>query len=143
MWEPLPDTDFWRAWQGSFQGVLTWAEFDALLDRLAASDGDWFVWDMQGPPPTAPTPLAPALAATREINAPVRERSFCGTVYVDDPVAPALVKAFDPYQMGATCGSSGSRTFPRFVFSRLRPDPLPEPEPEPQPGLLARLIGRG
>ena len=143
MWEPLPDTAFWRAWQGSFQGVLTWAEFDALLDRLAASDGDWFAWDMQGPVPTVPTPLAPALEAVRALNAPVRDRSWCGTLYVDDPATPGFVKAFDPYRMGATCGSSGERTFPRFVVSRLRPDPLPAPETEPAPGFFARLIGQG
>ncbi|HHH89729.1 MAG TPA: hypothetical protein ENK45_04085 [Aliiroseovarius sp.] len=139
----MPDTEFWRAWQGSFQGVLRWEAFDALLEGLASSDGDWFAWDMQEPVPAAPAPLGPVLESVRALNAPVRDRSWCGTLYVDDPAAPGFVKAFDPYRMGATCGSSGSRTLPRFVISRLRPDPLPAPEPEPQPGLLARLIGRG
>ena len=138
----LPDTAFWRAWQGRFQGVLGWEAFDALLELLAGSDGDWFVWDMHARTPEMPGPLAPALDAVRALNAPVRDRSWCGTLYVDDCAAPGFVKAFDPYRMGATCGSSGERTFPRFVLSRLRPDPLPEAAPERAPGVLARLTGR-
>ena len=143
----LPDTEFWRAWQGGFQGVLRWGDLDALLQVLAQSGGAWFVWDMEeGAPPDRPAPpatLAGALDAVREINAPVRARSYCGTVYVDDPAAPAFVKAFDPYKMGATCGSSGERTMPRFVFSRIRPEALVEPEEEVRTGLWRRLRGAG
>ena len=138
----LPDTDFWRAWQGSFHGLLHWQDFDALLHVLGQSGGEWYVWDLEGAVPVAPiapAEMATALEAVHEMNAPVRQRSFCGTVYVDDPAAPAFVKAFDPYQMGATCGSSGERIMPRFVFSRMRPDPLPEPAPEVSVGFWSRL----
>ena len=140
----LPDTQFWRAWQGRFQGVLSWDDFDALLQLLAQGGGAWFVWDMEGVVPQRPASqgaLAAVLEAVREMNAPVRARSYCGTVYADDPGAPSFVKAFDPYQMGATCGSSGERIMPRFVFSMIRPEPLPAPEPAPEPGFWRRLSG--
>ncbi len=29
-----------------------------------------------------------------------------GIVYVDDPVAPSLIKIYDPNNLGSTCGSS-------------------------------------
>ncbi len=141
---PLPDTAFWRAYQGRFQGVLTWEGFDALWEVLEKSGGQWHVWDLDaGAPPDSPAPLAPALAQARAMYEEVRGRSYCGTVYVDDPAAPAFVKAFDPYRMGATCGSSGERIFPRFVFSRLRPEPLPTAGSAPPPSLWARILGRG
>ncbi len=141
MIEPLPDTPFWRAYQGRFQGLLTWEAFDALWQVMEESGGDWFVWDLEGDVPEAPGGLAEALQAAREMYAEVRGRSYCGTVYVDDASAPSFVKAFDPYRMGATCGSSGERTMPRFVFSRIRPEALPEPEPVPEPGFWRRLSG--
>ena len=143
MIEALPDTEFWRAYQGRFQGVLSWDAFDALWQVLEESGGDWFVWDLEGDVPEAPGGLAQALAVARAMYDEVRDRSYCGTVYVDDPQAPAFVKAFDPYKMGATCGSSGERTMPRFVFSRLPPDPLPAPVAEVSQGFWSRLRGRG
>ncbi|HHS94340.1 MAG TPA: hypothetical protein ENK63_03235 [Rhodobacterales bacterium] len=141
---PLPDTAFWRAYQAPAKGLLRWDEADALLVLLAGAGGGWYVFDLHAAPPTTPSDdITATLEAVREMYAPVRDRSYCGTIYVDDPEAPTLVKFFDPYQMGATCGSSGERTLPRYVFSRIKPDPLPEPEPEPKPGFFARLAGLG
>lgn len=139
---PLPDTAYWRAWQAPAKGLLRWDEVDALLEVLIASGGDWFVFDLGAPPPEAPVQdLAPVLEEVREMYAPLRSRSYCGTVYVDDAQAPRLVRFFDPYQMGASCGSSGERVWPRLALSRLRPDALPEPEPVPKPGFWGRLGG--
>jgi len=140
---PLPDTRYWRAYQGKFQGVLTWNAFDDLWQVLAASDGSWYVYDLDGPAPQAPTELGPALHAARQMYDEVRNRSYCGTVYVDDPQAPRFVKVFDPYKMGATCGSSGERTMPRYVFSQIKPDALPAPEPPAAPGFWKRFARQG
>ena len=142
MIQALPDTEFWRAYQGRFQGVLTWDAFDALWQKLAESGGEWFIFDLETDAPERPGDLVQALGAARQMYADVRDRSYCGTVYVDDLAAPGLVKVFDPYKMGATCGSSGERTMPRYVFSRSRPDPLPAPAPEPAPSFWSRLVGQ-
>ena len=130
---PLPDTAFWQAYRGRFSGILSWADFDALWDRLAASDGAWFVFNPEGALPDTPVGGADfraVLAEARETIEQVRARSYCGAVYVDDRETPTFVKAFDPYKMGAVCGTSGEHTFPRWVFSRIRPDAALPLEPE-------------
>ena len=47
---PLPDTEFWRAWQGRFQGILTWEAFDALwkVIRSAIEPGGRFAGQFFG-----------------------------------------------------------------------------------------------
>ncbi|HGG04652.1 MAG TPA: hypothetical protein ENK28_04285 [Aliiroseovarius sp.] len=142
---PMPDDAFWRAFQGDFQGILTWPDFDSLWAVLGATKGDWYVYDLTADVPSSPVSgrdFDKALSEAGDLYSSVRNRSYCGAVYVDDPRTPTFVKVFDPYQMGATCGSSGSRTMPRFVFSRIIPTPLSEPVPDSKPGLLARLSGR-
>ncbi|GGD23114.1 hypothetical protein [Sinisalibacter lacisalsi] len=140
---PLPDTAFWRAYGGAFTGTLKWEQFDALFDRLATAGGDWFVFDPTGDAPEAPAAdFSAALAAARACVEQVRGRSYCGAVFADDFDAPGFVKVFDPYKMGGVCGGSGERVLPRWILSRLAPDPLPPlPETPAKKGLLARLIG--
>jgi hypothetical protein len=140
---PLPETTFWRAYGGKFTGTLKWEQFDALFIRLASDEHDWFVFD-----PTADAPDAPAAdfgAALDEARAcveQVRGRSYCGAVFADDMNNPGFVKVFDPFKMGGVCGGSGERVMPRWIFSRLAPDPLPLlPEAPAKKGILARLIG--
>ncbi len=147
-WDPLPDTAWWRAFQGRFQGLLDWPAVDDLWRRLAGAGGEWWVWELDGDLPAAPLSGDDFAAALARMGAmyddEVRRRSHAGTVYVDDPADPAFVKVFDPWKMGAVCGSSGERILPRYVVSRMAPDaPLPEPAPPPRPGLLARLLRRG
>ena len=140
---PLPETDFWRAYGGRFQGLLKWEDFDALFARLAASGGDWFVFDPAGDAPAAPVAdLAAALDEARACVEQVRKRSYCGAVFADDIGNPSYIKVFDPYKMGGVCGGSGDRVLPRWIFSRLRPDPLPLlPDQPAKKGFFARLTG--
>lgn len=146
----LPDTPFWRAYQGRFAGFPTWVMLDAFWPVLAsaAAEGDWFVLDLDAATlpsgPAAPGEVASLLDRIQALYAPARSRGFCGVVFADDPVAPAFVKFFDPWKMGASCGSSGERIMPLFTLSRMAPDALPEPpqaHAESRPGLFARLLG--
>jgi hypothetical protein len=141
---PLPDTAFWRAYGGKFSGTLNWQQFDALFDRLAAAGGEWFVFDPTGDAPDSPVPdLAESLAEARACVEQVRSRSYCGAVFADSFEVPGFVKVFDPYKMGGVCGGSGERVLPRWIFSRLAPDPLPLlPEAPVAKGLLARLVAQ-
>jgi len=140
---PLPDTAFWRAYGGRFEGLLKWDQFDALFDHLASAGGDWFVFDPAGDAPAAPmADLAAALAEARACVEQVRGRSYCGAVFADDPQNPSFIKVFDPYKMGGVCGGSGERVLPRWIVSRLKPDPLPVlRNPPAKKGLFARLTG--
>jgi hypothetical protein len=142
---PLPDTPFWRAYQGPMAGMVNWARLDAFWPVLQASGGAWYVTDLEsGALPDAPATsdeFAATLALAQAMYDPVRDRSWCGVVFADDPAAPSFVKLFDPWNMGASCGSSGVRVMPRWVLSRIAPDALPEvaAEPAPAQGLFARF----
>jgi hypothetical protein len=146
---PLPETPFWRAYQGRFAGFPTWAMHDRFWPVLTASTGDWFAFEPEGGSlPDAPLDaagLAALLAEAEAMFAPARDRSFAGIVFADDVERPSFVKIFDPWKMGASCGSSGERILPRWVLSRMRPDSaLPVAAPEPaKPGLMQRLGWRG
>ena len=139
----LPDTPFWQAYRGRFHGIPTWDGFDAFWARLAASGGDWYVFDPTADAPAAPHPaFATALADARATVEQVRNRGFCGAVFADDLDTPGFVKVFDPYRMGGVCGGSAERVMPKWIFSRLPPDPLPlVPDRPAKQGLFARLTG--
>lgn len=140
---PLPDTAFWRAYAGRFVGVLGWKDFDALWAHLAASGGEWFVFDPTGEAPEGPeADFGGVLAEARACVEQVRNRSYCGAVFTDSSDAPSFVKVFDPYQMGAVCGTSGERVLPRWIFSRIAPDALPLiDEAHARKGFFARFLG--
>ncbi|WP_137701144.1 hypothetical protein [Marimonas lutisalis] len=142
---PLPDTPYWRAYQGRFAGFPTWPMFDRFWPVLKESGGAWYILDLDsGTLPEAPASAEAFEALIAEAEAmytPVRNRSFSGIVFADDASEPAFVKLFDPWKMGASCGSSGERIMPRWVLSRMKPDALPpgeEPD-KPRRGLLSRL----
>lgn len=139
----LPDTLFWRAYGGKFAGVPTWPMFDAFWTRFEAAGGPWYVFDPTADAPAAPeTDVAQVLAEARRCVEQIRARGFCGAVFADDLEAPSFVKVFDPYRMGGVCGGSGERVIPRWIFSRIAPDPLPLlAEPPEKKGLFARLTG--
>lgn len=139
----LPDTPFWRAYGGKFAGIPGWDKFDRFWARFEELGGDWYVFDPTGDAPDAPeTDPAAARAEARACVEQMRNRGFCGSVFADDLDAPSFVKVFDPYKMGGVCGGSGDRVLPRWIFSRIAPDPLPLlPEPPARKGLFARLTG--
>ena len=142
----LPDTPWWRAYQGRFAGFPTWPMSDRFWPVLAASGGAWFIFDLDsGVLPEAPATggeFAALLAEAEAMYAPARERSFAGVVFADDAQAPGFVKLFDPWKMGASCGSSGERILPRWVLSRMRPDALPvvETAVPVRKGFLSRML---
>lgn len=142
---PFPDTAFWRAYGGRFTGLLSWDDADRFWPVLAAAPEGWFVFDPSGNAPdrvASPEEFAAALDEARASVDQVRDRSHCGAVFTDDRDAPGMVKVFDPYRMGGVCGGSGGRILPRWVFSRIAPNPLPmRAEPAARKSLLSRLIG--
>lgn len=139
----LPDTMFWHRYNGRFSGLPTWPGFDAFWRRFEASGGDWYVFDPARDAPGAPHPdIASALAEARACVEQARSRGFCGAVFADDLEAPDFVKVFDPDQMGGVCGGSRERVLPKWIFSRIAPDPLPLiPAAPAKKGLFARLTG--
>ena len=146
----FPDTAYWRAYRGRFAGILDWAVFDAFWQRLAAAPEGWFVFEPetaagQDAPavPTAPADaaaFAAFLARARPLLEARRSIGHCGVIYADDLERPAMVKLFDPVRMGSSCSVGTAPVLPRWILSRIPPDPLPRPAP-PKPGLWRRLRG--
>ncbi|NOX73292.1 MAG: hypothetical protein GXP03_06625 [Alphaproteobacteria bacterium] len=142
---PLPDTDFWRAYQGPFSGVLKWSDVDALWAWLADNNQGWFAFDPNTAAPDTPLDaddFATFLQGAVELVNTRRERSMSGAIYLDDANKPTLIKIFDPVNMGSACSISGVRVMPRWILSRMKPDDLPKPAPVLKPRFFGRLAGR-
>ena len=134
---PLPDTAFWRAYQGRFSGLLNWDEVDAFWRALAGDAEGWFLFEPEGAAPEKPlsaNALREFLAEAAALVNSRRERSHSGAVYVDDAEKPRMIKIFDPANMGAACAVSNRRTYPKWVLSRVPPEALPQPEPPARKG---------
>lgn len=140
----LPDTAFWRVFDGPMKGVLDWARYDTFMARLGASEGEWFVFDLEHDAPNVPLSDADFAAALAEADALIRavkNRPWLGAIYADDLDTPSFVKVFDPALLGGSCSMPGSKMMPRWIISRAKPDPLqPQPLQETAPnGVLSRL----
>lgn len=138
---PLPDTPFWRAYQSRASGLLQWEDVDALWHELIAQPNGWYVYDLETTLPEAPLPAASFAAFLPNAEALVnerRDRSHSGAIYIDNRASPTFIKIFDPTNMGTSCGGDHDMIFPRYILSKIKPDPHPAPPP-PKKGFLGRL----
>jgi len=116
--------DFAGRMNGRFYGVLQWADLDALWARVRAEPDGWYA-ALTGETPPATAMTADALDKfITEIDTLLRREhhyNYCGVVYVDEPNKPALIKIFDPYNMGTGCRVGGEPIPPQWVLSRIQP----------------------
>jgi hypothetical protein len=116
-----------RLW-GRFAGVLRWTQLEALWGRVrAAASSGWYIYDLEAPPPATPAPTEELTAFLKQVDEHLRhehEQDYCGIVYADDLDEPSLVKIYAPGNLGAVCGTSGSRVLPRWIISRMQPSAL-------------------
>lgn len=116
--------DFVECMGGTFRGMLQWADLDALWARVRSDPQGWYV-SLVGTEPAQQTISPDALDTfITEVDGLLRREHdyhYCGIVYADDPEQPALIKIFDPHNLGHSCGSSGMRIPPRWVLSRMPP----------------------
>lgn len=138
---PLPDTPFWRLYQGRASGLLHWPEVDAFWATLSQTPSGWYVYDLETPPPEnphSPADFSTALKAAQSLVNARRDRSHSGAIYIDNRETPAFIKVFDPSNMGTSCGGAHDMIFPRYIFSKAKPEPRPAPPPAKK-GFLGRL----
>ncbi len=140
---PFPDTPFWQAYQGSFSGLMNWQRVEEFFDALAENTEGWYVFQMDGPLPEAPLNAAEfktRLAEMRDLTLTYRDASHCFSLFADHQTDPQFIKVFDPGNLGASCGSSGSRIYPRWTVSRIKPDaPVPVAEEPANTGFFGRF----
>ena len=126
--------EFLKRMNGSFRGMLQWADLDALWARVRANPEGWYV-SLVGiePAQQAMTPAALDTFIT-EVDSLLRREhdySYCGIVYADDTEHPSFIKIYDPHNLGSSCGSSGVRIPPRWVLSRIPPALIVDEAPLP------------
>jgi len=124
-----PSDPFLAAFSGSFTSALRWHQLDALWERVRGSaDAGWYLYHVGEPPPIEPADESSVLAFVAEIDALLREEhkeDYCGIVYADVPADPALIKIYDPHNLGVSCGYSTNPPLPGWVMSLLPPCDLP------------------
>ena len=123
------------AFRGFFASALRWEDLDRLWQTLRAqADDGWYVYAVGEEPPAAPVSRAQFTTFLSEIDALLRrdhDEDYCGIVYADDMEHPAMVKIYDPHNLGSSCGSSGNNPppLPGWVLSRLAPPGLAAMQP--------------
>jgi len=140
----FPDTAFWHAYQGSFSGLMIWSDVEQFFTDLTDNPDNWYVFRLDGPLPKAPLEAVEFinhLQEMRDLTLTYRDASHCFSLFSDNISNPQFVKVFDPGNLGASCGSSGRRIYPRWTLSRIKPDALTPMEKEtPKQGFLGRLV---
>lgn len=118
------ETLYLKAFRGSFTSALRWHQLDALWERVREQPEGWFLYAVGEVPPVAPASAADLLRFLDEIDRLLRrehDEDYCGIVYADDPGAPAMIKVYDPSNLGVSCGYSDNPPLPGWVLSRLAP----------------------
>jgi len=118
------DDPYLAAFRGSFTSALRWPQLDELWQRVRARPEDWFVYAIGERPPGAPAAADDLLRFIDEIDRLLRkehDEDYCGIVYADDLVEPAMIKVYDPNNLGVSCGYSDNPPLPGWVLSRLAP----------------------
>ena len=126
---PETSSSFLQAFNGTFFGVLRWPQLDELWETLRDSNASWYIYALGEAVPAKTVSDDEFRQFITEIDELLRrdhDEDYCGIVYVDDFSQPAMVKIFDPNNLGSVCGSSGKRTLPGWVVSKLPPVDIAE-----------------
>ena len=74
----------------------------------------------------APEELPDITAEIDQVLHLEHKHDYCGIVYADDSTHPALIKVYDPGNLGMVCGPGNAPVPPRWVLSRIKPSVLGE-----------------
>jgi len=126
--------DYLTAFRGSFTSALRWPQLDTLWERVRARPEGWYVYAVGHPPPEQVASPAELRHFLEEVDGLLRaehDEDYCGIVYADDPDQPAMIKIYDPNNLGVVCGYSDNPPLPGWVLSRLKPVDLEADRPLP------------
>ena len=118
------ENPYMTAFRGSFTSTLRWPQLDDLWRRVRTQPEDWFIYAIGEPPPARPAGPGDLLRFVDEIDRLLRtehDEDYCGIVYADDLGSPAMIKIYDPNNLGVSCGYSDNPPLPGWVLSRLQP----------------------
>jgi hypothetical protein len=125
---------FQQHYTGRFVNMLRWHQLDELWDRVKTQSSGWYIYFVGETVPTTPVDTAALKQFIQEIDKLLRKEhdyDYCGIVYADDKETPSMIKIFDPNNLGAVCGSSGSKVHPRWLLTRIPPEAIVDDAPTP------------
>ncbi len=122
----LEQADFYNKFKnGSFTSALRWHNLDALWQVLRDDiHDDWYIYAIGSAVPEKTSTHDDLLTFIEKIDHLLRdehEEDYCGIVYADDLQDPAMIKIFDPHNLGVTCGYSDNPPLPGWVLSKIPP----------------------
>lgn len=118
---------YMTAFRGSFTSALRWHHLDALWAVLRGRLDGWYVYHVGDTVPDSPLTAEEMGRFIDEIDRLLREEhheDYCGIVYADSLQDPAMIKIYDPHNLGVTCGYSENPPLPGWVLSRIPPEDL-------------------
>jgi hypothetical protein len=124
--------DFHTRLSGTFYGILQWQQLDALWAQV--SQGSWYFYQVGEALPQTPLSgeaLATRVAALNTLLRQDHDYHVCGIVYVDDLATPALIKVYDPNNIGSSCSSSDAPSPARWILSIMPPSLIEDQTPVP------------
>ncbi|NOY15701.1 MAG: hypothetical protein GXP23_01980 [Gammaproteobacteria bacterium] len=120
--------EFLEKYNGILRGVMQWENLDDLWSAIRGQKGEG--WYLYSPGHALPEKLADSeeldhfISRMDTLLREEHDEDYCGIVYTDDFSNPALVKIFDPNNLGTSCGSSKTPSQPGWIMSRNKPVPL-------------------
>ncbi len=112
---------FLEKYNGYLAGVMQWDDLSVLWQRIREQhDKAWYVYAVGDSVPeqvATQSQLFKFMDSMDELLRREHEQDYCGIVYVDDVTNPALVKIYDPNNLGVVCGFSENPPLPGWVMS--------------------------
>ncbi|MDM8546506.1 hypothetical protein QUF61_08420 [Candidatus Venteria ishoeyi] len=125
---------FSQKYNGRFTSTLRWSQLDDLWTKLRAQPEGWYAYFVSESLPEAPLDSQALDRFIAEVDALLRkdhQHDYCGIVYADSLEKPAMIKIYDPNNLGASCGSSGVKVHPRWLLSQIPPEAIIDDAPTP------------
>lgn len=116
--------EYLQRFRGSFKSTMRWEHLDQLWERLRDMPDGWFVYAVGEPVPqqqAAADEFVHFLEQVDELLRREHDEDYCGIVYADNLQQPAMVKIYDPNNLGVSCGYSENPPLPGWVLSRIPP----------------------
>lgn len=117
---------------GKFFGILRWHQLDNVWESVLARKQDgWYIYNTNSSVPKDKINTDQLENEIESIDKRLRtqhDEDYCGVVYVDNLEKPALIKVFDPKNMGTSCSVGGKAPLPEWIISMIPPADLTEEE---------------
>ncbi|MDD5478094.1 hypothetical protein [Rhodoferax sp.] len=125
---------FSQQFHGNFVGMLDWSQLDDLWLKVRSQPLGWYASQVGEAAAQVSMTAAVLHNFIDEIDALLRHEhqyNYCGIVYADSRAQPTFIKIFDPHHLGSFCSHGGAIIQPRWVLSRVQPEPFEEDAPLP------------